>query len=53
MDSGLFSGQAEIDISYLDGLEIANNGEAIDEALSRFDWRGQPAGCLLCCSCPG
>lgn len=47
IDQSLFNNPGEIDASFLDGLEISNDSEAVEEALRRWDWAGRPAGCLL------
>ena len=47
MDKSLFENPGEIDASLLDGLEISNDSDSVEEALRRWDWSGRPAGCLL------
>ena len=47
MEKSLFSNPAEIEAEYLDGLEVLNQKEAVDEALQRWDWNGRPAGCAV------
>jgi hypothetical protein len=47
IDRSLFSGENNIDIGHLDGLEIGNEVEAVEEALSRWDWDGRATGCVI------
>jgi hypothetical protein len=47
IDKSLFAGANNIDIGHLDGLEVNNEVEAIEEALNRWDWNGRATGCVI------
>ena len=47
MERSLFDGGQIIEDGDLRRAEVANTGEAVDEALRRFDWDGHGAGCTI------
>jgi hypothetical protein len=47
IERSLFDGGQAIGEDDLRRLEIENNAEAVDEALKRFEWSGQAAGCTV------
>ena len=47
MERGLFEGNNSIGAEDIRRLEVENCEDAVAEALRKFDWNGQAAGCLV------
>jgi len=47
IEKSLFDGGQLLEDEDVRRLEVANTGEAVDEALRRFDWGGHAAGCTV------